>query len=104
MRAGFELVDVNDAHICCGSAGTYSLLQNPRLAGRLRNNKLANLMAGKTRRHRHRERRLPDTPGRRGRRARTALGGVACRTRMTAEVRGKRFLKRVMRPGRPTAA
>ena len=44
-RAGFELVNVNDAHLCCGSAGTYSLLQ-PRLAGRLRNNKLANLMAG----------------------------------------------------------
>ena len=44
-RAGFELVDVHDAHICCGSAGTYSLLQS-RLAGRLRENKLANLMAG----------------------------------------------------------
>ena len=44
-RAGFELVDVPDAHLCCGSAGTYSLLQS-RLAGRLRDNKLANLMAG----------------------------------------------------------
>ena len=44
-RAGFELVDVPDAHLCCGSAGTYSLLQ-PRLAGRLRDNKLANLMTG----------------------------------------------------------
>ncbi len=44
-RAGFELAAVADAHICCGSAGTYSLLQR-RLAGELRDNKLANLMAG----------------------------------------------------------
>lgn len=44
-RAGFELLEVADAHICCGSAGTYSLLQS-RLAGELRDNKLANLMAG----------------------------------------------------------
>ena len=44
-RAGFELVQVADAHICCGSAGTYSLLQS-RLAGELRDEKLANLMAG----------------------------------------------------------
>ena len=43
-RAGFELVEVRDAHLCCGSAGTYSLLQ-PRLSGRLRDNKLASLMA-----------------------------------------------------------
>ena len=44
-RAGYELVEVADAHICCGSAGTYSLLQS-QLAGQLRENKLANLMAG----------------------------------------------------------
>ena len=44
-RAGFELVEVADAHLCCGSAGTYSLLQS-RLAGELRDNKLSNLMAG----------------------------------------------------------
>ncbi len=44
-RAGFELVEVADSHLCCGSAGTYSLLQG-RLAGELRDNKLANLTAG----------------------------------------------------------
>jgi glycolate oxidase iron-sulfur subunit len=38
-RAGFELAAVNDAHLCCGSAGTYSLL-HPRMAGELRARKL----------------------------------------------------------------
>jgi len=41
-RAGFELTPVADRHLCCGSAGTYSLLQ-PALARRLRDNKLAAL-------------------------------------------------------------
>jgi glycolate oxidase iron-sulfur subunit len=43
--AGYELVPVADAHLCCGSAGTYSILQ-PELAGRLRERKLAALVAG----------------------------------------------------------
>lgn len=43
--AGFSLTPVADAHLCCGSAGTYAVLQ-PDLAGRLRDNKLAALMAG----------------------------------------------------------
>jgi glycolate oxidase iron-sulfur subunit len=43
---GLELTDVVDAHLCCGSAGTYSLLQ-PALAEELRTNKLAALEAGK---------------------------------------------------------
>jgi glycolate oxidase iron-sulfur subunit len=43
--AGFELTPVRDAHLCCGSAGTYSLLQ-PALATRLRDDKLAALEAG----------------------------------------------------------
>ncbi|MBL0282841.1 MAG: glycolate oxidase subunit GlcF [Zoogloea sp.] len=43
--AGFDLTAVRDAHLCCGSAGTYSLLQ-PVLAGRLRDDKLAALEAG----------------------------------------------------------
>ena len=43
--AGFELTPVADGHLCCGSAGTYAVLQ-PEIAGRLRDNKLAALNAG----------------------------------------------------------
>jgi len=42
--AGYALLLVADAHLCCGSAGTYSVLQ-PELSGRLRENKLAALSA-----------------------------------------------------------
>lgn len=42
---GFELTPVADAAICCGSAGTYSLLQ-PGLSSRLREDKLRSLEAG----------------------------------------------------------
>jgi len=44
-RVGYELVPVRDAHLCCGSAGTYSLLQ-PQIAGELRARKLAALQEG----------------------------------------------------------
>jgi glycolate oxidase iron-sulfur subunit len=33
---------VPEGHLCCGSAGTYNLLQ-PEIAGRLRERKLANI-------------------------------------------------------------
>ena len=39
---GFETVPVPESHICCGSAGTYNLLQ-PELAGRLQARKVANI-------------------------------------------------------------
>ena len=42
---GFELCEVPDAHLCCGSAGTYSLLQ-PELSGKLLANKIAALESG----------------------------------------------------------
>ena len=42
---GLELTPVADAHLCCGSAGTYSILQ-PALSDALRANKLARLEAG----------------------------------------------------------
>ncbi len=38
-EAGYELCAVKDPHLCCGSAGTYSLLQ-PTLSGKLLENKL----------------------------------------------------------------
>ena len=44
-RAGYEVTHVNDAHLCCGSAGTYSLL-HPAIAGELRERKLAALHEG----------------------------------------------------------
>ena len=42
--AGYETVPVEDAHLCCGSAGTYSLLQ-PAIAFELRSRKLRALQA-----------------------------------------------------------
>ncbi len=45
VQSGYTLVPVADTHLCCGSAGTYSILQ-PALAGKLRSNKLGALQAG----------------------------------------------------------
>ena len=45
IAAGFELTAVADAHLCCGSAGTYSILQ-PQLSQQLLKNKVAALEAG----------------------------------------------------------
>jgi glycolate oxidase iron-sulfur subunit len=39
---GFTLREVPEGHLCCGSAGTYNILQ-PDLAGRLRDRKVANI-------------------------------------------------------------
>ncbi len=40
--AGFELREIGEGHICCGSAGSYNILQ-PVLAAQLRNRKLAHI-------------------------------------------------------------
>jgi len=40
--AGFTVRDVPEGHLCCGSAGTYNLLQ-PEIAGQLKARKLANI-------------------------------------------------------------
>jgi glycolate oxidase iron-sulfur subunit len=44
--AGFALTSVRDPHLCCGSAGTYSLLER-ELAVRLRSVKLGTLQEGR---------------------------------------------------------
>jgi len=44
-RLGFNLTPVPDAHLCCGSAGTYSVTQ-PALSLRLRANKVSALESG----------------------------------------------------------
>jgi glycolate oxidase iron-sulfur subunit len=41
---GAQLLKVKDSHLCCGSAGTYSILQ-PELSSKLRDQKLEALMA-----------------------------------------------------------
>jgi glycolate oxidase iron-sulfur subunit len=41
-QAGFTVRDVPEGHLCCGSAGTYNILQ-PEIARRLRDRKVANI-------------------------------------------------------------
>lgn len=41
-NAGYKLTQVNDSHLCCGSAGTYSVLQ-PEISKKLLVNKITNL-------------------------------------------------------------
>jgi glycolate dehydrogenase iron-sulfur subunit len=41
-KCGFIVKDVPEGHLCCGSAGTYNILQ-PKLAEQLRDRKVANI-------------------------------------------------------------
>src|SRR5690606_17599605 len=43
-QAGFEIVEPQDSHICCGSAGTYNLMQ-PEISGELKSRKVDTLEA-----------------------------------------------------------
>ena len=43
-RAGFEVVEPKDSHLCCGSAGTYNLMQ-PEISAELKARKVATLEA-----------------------------------------------------------
>ena len=45
-KNGFVVKDVPESHLCCGSAGTYNILQ-PDIAGRLRDRKVANIASVK---------------------------------------------------------
>jgi glycolate oxidase iron-sulfur subunit len=62
-KFGFIVKDVPEAHLCCGSAGTYNILQ-PALADRLRTRKVANI-----------ERLQPDV---------IAAGNIGCITQIAA--------------------
>jgi len=41
-QTGFNVVDVPESHLCCGSAGTYNILE-PEMAGQLRARKVRNI-------------------------------------------------------------
>ena len=43
-RAGFTVKEPREAHLCCGSAGTYNIMQ-PEISARLRERKVANIRA-----------------------------------------------------------
>jgi len=42
VKAGYSVVDIPESHICCGSAGTYNILQ-PEISGQLRERKAKNI-------------------------------------------------------------
>jgi glycolate oxidase iron-sulfur subunit len=62
-KLGFVVKDVAEGHLCCGSAGTYNILQ-PDLANRLRDRKVANI-----------ERLTPDV---------IAAGNIGCMTQIAS--------------------
>jgi glycolate oxidase iron-sulfur subunit len=45
-KAGFEAVEAPESHLCCGSAGTYNILQ-PEIAKKLRTRKVSNIESTK---------------------------------------------------------
>jgi glycolate oxidase iron-sulfur subunit len=65
-QAGFTVKDVPEGHLCCGSAGTYNILQ-PEIARQLRDRKVANI-----------ERTRPDA---------IATGNIGCITQIASGTR-----------------
>ena len=45
-KVGFDVVEPADSHLCCGSAGTYNLMQ-PEISGKLKDRKVRSLEAKK---------------------------------------------------------
>ncbi len=64
-KAGFTVKEPAEGHLCCGSAGTYNLLQ-PEIAGRLKARKMDNIRATK-----------PDL---------IAAGNIGCMTQLAGEL------------------
>ena len=81
--AGFEVLDVPEGHLCCGSAGTYNILQ-PELAAALRDRKLANIALTR-----------PDV---------VAAGNIGCITQLGGEeARCRSCIRSNCSTGRPAA-
>jgi glycolate oxidase iron-sulfur subunit len=64
-KAGYSVVDIPESHICCGSAGTYNIMQ-PEIAGQLRDRKAKNIKRAK-----------PDL---------VAAGNIGCITQLDGQV------------------
>jgi glycolate oxidase iron-sulfur subunit len=45
-QAGFSVAEIPEGHLCCGSAGTYNMLQ-PELSAELRERKIRNILSVK---------------------------------------------------------
>ena len=63
-NAGFTVVEVPEGHLCCGSAGSYNILQ-PEIAADLRDRKVDNIKSRAPGPRRHRQHRLPHAAGQR---------------------------------------
>ena len=115
-RAGFVVREPREGHLCCGSAGTYNILQ-PEIAGAAARPQGEEHRGDRRRRHRHRQYRLhhPDRHRRRhadrahGRAARLGLWRTeaegACEMQSRHKQKGQRGHCGALRPlSRPSGA